>query len=114
VRLRLDKKERECQRVVAEIKASVAKENSNSSTAMVAGGGHNRMIPTGGAVGGPGLLSATKARGTGPPLAGGSENGQGGDDLGMTSTMDGAAMVARLEGKSEQTNDCSGAVDWTN
>jgi hypothetical protein len=104
VRLRLDKKERECQRVVAEIKASVAKENNNSNNsgggaAMVAGGGGNtRMIPTGGAVGGPGLLSATKARGTGPPLAGGGENGDGVDG-GMSSTMDGAAMVARLEGE---------------
>jgi len=75
VRLRVDKTERECQRLIGEAKAQAAKEGSVGAT---------RVIPTGPSTS-TGLMSATRAR---LPKAPGEDGGSG---------MDGAAMVASLQ-----------------
>jgi hypothetical protein len=91
VRLRVDKKERECQRVIAEVKAS-------------SGNGGNGRIALSGASTSTGLMSATRARipDSSSELAktGGEEDGEGG----FSEPKDATAMVMQLERELESMN----------
>jgi hypothetical protein len=96
VRLRLDKKERECQRVIAEAKTNLSVQgggggSGSTGTSMLSFTG-GKVITTGASTN-TGLMSASKAR---IPVAGEGGSGASGDAIGDDG-MGAAAMVMQLE-----------------